>query len=267
MDQDTLKVLVDRVAPPPQEIILDAEHRVLMLPEGWQVHDVSRYLPPPERIQQKVELLTLEAFTGYVASFKTANTIVFADETTAHYEAVLDYHSATDAKRGASDHIARYTCPQSDPWKLWNGSNGKPLDQVGFARFIEDNLPDVASPPAADFLQLVLQLQIHKTASFVSDTRLDNGQTRLRYEETVRNESKQGDLQFPDAFVIGVPVFVDGKRYPVKARLRYRLDDSKLRMWYELERSAEVFRNAVKEVSETVRKTLTDVPFWAGKRT
>lgn len=270
MDQEALKVLVDRVAPPPKEIVLDAEHRVLMLPQGWQVHDVSRYLPPPGRIQQEVDLLTLDAFTGYVAQFKTGNSTIFADESAGEYDAVIDYHVAAPAEggnpRGNCEHVASYTCPQSDQWNLWNGNDRKSMTQVEFARFLEDNLPDVVSPPSADLLRLVLQLQIHKSADFVSDTRLQDGQTKLRYEETIRNESKQGDLQFPDSFVIGVPVFVDGKRYAVKARLRYRLEESKLSLWYELERPLDVFRTAVKEVSEQIRKALPDVAFWAGKR-
>ncbi len=265
MDQDAIKNVLDRVKGA-EQLKFDTEHSAVLLPEGWIVKDISDMLPPPVRIQQAVELLTLQSFLDYVKTFELPQSVIFANETTAHYEAVLDYHSSADAERSDCDHIARYTCPQSDQWKLWLGLSGKQMAQVDFARFIEDNLPDITSPPAADFLQLVLQLQMHKAASFVSDIRLDNGQTRLRYDETIRNESKQGDLVFPDSFVIGVPVFVDGVRYGVKCRLRYRLDESKLRMWYELERPADVFRAAVKEVSAQVQKELTDVAFWSGKR-
>jgi uncharacterized protein YfdQ (DUF2303 family) len=267
MEIDNIESLASRLSVP-QKIDLDAEHAIALVPEGWGVQDISNLLPPPSRIKQGIELLTLDAFTGYVAKFKTADSAVFADESAARYEAVLDYHHAgVGSERGTCDHIARYTCPQSDQWKLWTGKSGSAMSQVDFARFLEDNLPDITTPPAADFLALVLQLQIHKAASFVSDIRLDNGQTRLRYEETIRNDTKQGDLQIPDAFVINAPVFVDGARYALKCRLRYRLDESKLRMWYELERPVDVFRAAVKEVSDKVRKTLADVSFWAGKRT
>lgn len=266
MDHDAINTLLNRVASKPEKVILGDENQAVLLPEGWKLQDISALLPPPERIQQAVTLLTVESFTGYVAKFKEPDSVIFADETVAQYEAVLDYHAAPEAARGECDHIARYSCPQSDPWKLWVGNSTKGMTQVDFARFLEDNLPDITTPPAADFLALVLQLQIHKAASFVSDIRLDNGQTRLRYEETIRNDTKQGDLQIPDAFVINVPVFVDGAHYAVKCRLRYRLDESKLRMWYELERPADMFRAAVKGVSDSVKKALTDVPFWAGKR-
>ncbi len=257
--------LIDSVAPSPQHVKLDAEHQIMLMPEGWRSEDISKLLPPPSRIRQRVELLTLDSFTEYVAQFKSDTSHVFADESAAHYEAVLDYHNE-DGSRGTCDHIARYACPQSDPWKLWTGASGRKMNQVDFARFLEDNLPDITAPPAADFLQLVLQLQIHKSANFVSDVRLDNGQTTLRYEETIRGNTKQADLSIPDSFVIALPVFVDGPRYLVKCRLRYRLDDAKLAMWYELERPLDVFRTAVKAVSEAVCKTLPDVPFWAGKR-
>lgn len=266
MDQDAVNTLLNRVGSKPEKVILGDENQAVLLPEGWRLQDISDLLPAPERIQQGVTLLTLDSFTGYVTRFKGEDSVIFADETSAQYESVLDYHTAPELIRGECDHIARYTCPQSDPWKLWTLNDRKPMSQVDFARFLEDNLPDITTPPAADFLQFVLQLQIHKAASFVSDIRLDNGQTRLRYEETIRNDTKQGDLQFPDFFVINVAVFVDGARYGVKCRLRYRLDESKLRMWYELERPTDVFRAAVKAVSDTVRKTLADVPFWAGKR-
>lgn len=264
------ETLIDRAVPRPQVIDLGPERRLALLPSDWNVQDLSKYLPPPDRIDQDVSLLTLQSFMDYVTSFRTADSVVFADEISAAYEAVLDYHSATDVEttkaRGTCEHIARYACPKSEQWALWTSASGKAVDQVGFARFLEDNLPDISSPPAADFLQLVLQLQIHKAAEFVSEVRLDNGQHQLRYQETIRNDTKQGDLKFPDSFVIQIPVFVDGTRYPLKCRLRYRLDEGKLRLWYELERPADVFRAAVKAVSEGIRKGLEGVAFYAGKR-
>lgn len=254
----------------PDHIQFDAENQIVVAPPGWTIQDIAELLPLPARIQQEVTLLTLDSFVDYVAAFKQGNSVIFANEVAASYEAILDYHTApvdpNVVPRGPCDHIASYDCPQSDPWILWTAHSGKAMSQVEFARFLEDNLPDIASPPAAEFLQLVLKLQMHKAASFVSDIRLDNGQTQLRYEETIRNDTKRGELSLPDAFGLGISVFVDGPRYAVKCRLRYRLDESKLRMWYELERPADVFRAAVKEVSDTVRKKLPGVPFWAGKR-
>jgi uncharacterized protein YfdQ (DUF2303 family) len=264
--------LIDRAVPKPERVVLGPEHQILMLPNDWSVHDISKHLPPPDRIRQNVTALTLQAFIDYVTTFVTEHSVVFADESQAQYEAVLDYHPATDVeaytRRGTSEHVAKYACPKSDQWVLWTASNGKQFSQVDFARFLEDNLVDVAKPPAADLLQIVLQLQVKKAVEFTSDLRLDNGQTQLSYEEKIRgtSETKRGNMQIPDGFTINISVFVDGPRYPVNARLRYRLEEAKLRMWYELERSNDVFRAAVKAVSDGIRKELPDVAFFAGKR-
>jgi uncharacterized protein YfdQ (DUF2303 family) len=270
MEAEAAKILLG-AATGPQVLTLGDEHQAVVLPEGWQVQDISKMLPPSARIKQRVELLTLESFVAYVLKFRVAGTAIFADETAATFDAALDYHSresapATPPTRGACEHIGRYACPQSEQWKLWKGSDGKKVPQAEFARFIEDNLVDIMTPPSGDMLQVVLSLQVHKAADFKSEIRLDNGQTQLQYEETIRGSTRGGDLVIPDTFGLGIPVFIDGPSYPVQCRLRYRLDEGKLAMWYELVRPNDVYRAAVKEVSDSIRKQLADTPFWIGKR-
>ncbi len=243
----------------------DDEHAIALLPPGFSAVDISKYMPPPDRIKQRVELLNVESLVAYVLRYKVTDSVIFANEDAASYQAVIDYHEESGAHLNC-DHIASYLCPRSDQWNVWTSLSGKARTQVELARFIEDNLPDVVRPVGADMMKIVLQLQVHKAANFQSETRLDNGEVQFRYEETIRGASKVGDLSIPDSFQIGIPVFVDGPRYPINCRLRYRLDEGKLSMWYELERPAEVFRVAVKEVTASIKKDLPDLPFWIGKR-
>jgi uncharacterized protein YfdQ (DUF2303 family) len=265
MDAQAITTLVDSVKSEPHFLELGAEHRVAVLPDGWHVEDISKLLPPPDRIKQRVELLTLDSLVAYVQGFRGAETVIFANEGDATYDVAFDYHRLS---RGTCDHIAKYACPVSDQWKTWTlpSNNGKAMSQVDFARFIENNLIDIVRPVSADMLQIVLNLQIHKSAAFRSDLRLSDGQTKLSYEEDIQGRSKVGDLTIPDTFQLGIPVFIDGRYYALEARLRYRLDDGKLLMWYGLVRPLDVYRAAVKEVSDSIRKQLTDVPFWIGKR-
>lgn len=242
------------------------ERQLAFLPHGWNVQDVSQYLPKPDRITQCVELLNLPSLVDYTKKFKGAATAIFADEGLALYDVVLDYHSHEG--RGELDHVARYTCPQSDSWKAWTGQNGpeKKLTQAEFGKFIEANLIDIRQPAGADMLQIALSLQVHKSAKFESDLRLDNGQTQFGYTEEIRGTHRGGSLAIPDMFTLGLQVFIDGDTYRVDARLRYRLDDGKLWMWYELVRPNDVYRAAIKAVSDSIRKDLADVPFWIGRR-
>jgi uncharacterized protein YfdQ (DUF2303 family) len=262
MDAETIKELVAHVKGA-TVLSFDNEHHAVIVPDGWSAKDISTMLPPPDRIRQRVELLTLESLIDYASKFKLPDTAIFANETDATYEVVMDYHFES---RGDCDHIARYACPRSESWQTWSAHDGKAKSQLEFARFIETNLIDIVKPVSADMLQIVLNLQVHKTADFKGDLRLDNGAAKLSYEETVRGSTRVGDLVIPDLFQLNVPVFIDGARYPLDVRLRYRLDEGKLNLWYELVRPLDVYRAAVKAVSETVRKGLAGVPFWIGKR-
>ena len=267
MDTENIKALAG-VVKGPTILNLGPENQAVVIPEGWSVQNISEMLPAPERIKQRVELLTLDSLVAYVTGFKTHTTAIFANETDATYDVSLDYHGPVKSApgRGHCNHTARYACPKSEQWATWNALDGKPKTQLDFARFIEANLIDVVKPVSAEMLQIVLNLQVHKTAEFEGDMRLDNGQAKLSYKETVRGSTKIGDLTIPDVFQLSLPVFVDGKRYPVDARLRYRLDEGKLNLWYELVRPMDVYRAAVKEVSDSLRKQLEGVPFWIGKR-
>lgn len=265
MDADTVN-LISRLGDEPrlQEF---GEKQFAFVPQGWSVHDVSQFLAPPARIKQKVELLNLPSLVDYVNAYKGDSTVVFADESQALYDVVIDYHGKAGS-RGEKDHVARYTCPQSDQWKAWIGQNGpeRKQTQADFGKFIEANLVDIVRPPGADMLQIALSLQVHKSAKFESDLRLDNGQTQFGYTEEIRGTQKGGSLAIPDMFQLGLQVFIDGDAYALDARLRYRLDDGKLWMWYELVRPNDVYRTAVKAVSDNIRRGLPDVRFWIGKR-
>ncbi len=264
MDADTVD-LISKLGDQPDFVQLGPERRLAVMPQGWTVEDISKYLPPPARIKQKVELLNLPSLVDYTSKFKGTKTAIFADESAATYDVVLDYHGQ-DGLRGDIDHVARYACPVSDSWQAWKNANGKSQTQADFGKFVEANLVDIVKPAGADMLQMALSLQVKKSAKFESDLRLDNGQTQFGYTEEIRGTQKGGSLAIPDMFQLGLQVFIDGEAYALDARLRYRLDDSKLWMWYELVRPNDVYRAAVKAVSDSIRKQLADVPFWIGKR-
>lgn len=211
------------------------EHAVAVVPDGFTVKDLSSLLPPPPRPKESIVLLSPRALAEYVRAFGQAPlTAIFADEPRGHYQAILDYHQPGQPGRGTCDHRAVYDCPASEEWKIWTAAHGKQLPQVDFARFLENNLPDIVAPAAADMLRVALTLQVKKDVNFESDLRLDNGQAQLRYEETVRGTTRAGDLVIPDQFTISIPVFEGTPRVTIVARLRYRLAEQKLVMWYEL---------------------------------
>jgi uncharacterized protein YfdQ (DUF2303 family) len=260
MDADTIAQIVGSIKDP--EILkIDEEHQFLALPPGYTGRTLlPSELPPPNRIVQRVTLQNPTDFVVYVKRFEDpAITMVFADEPTGRYEAILDYHDGETGDRAYCDHRAFYTCPLSDEWKLWTSTSGKPQEQGAFAKFLEENLPDIHEPPAADLLAVALSLEVHKNAKFDSDIRLDNGQRQFTYAEEIRGQTRQGNLAIPEAFTISIPVFIDGKLYKILARLRYRMNDGKLTIWHELVRANDFYRQAVTDVTKLIDKELQDV--------
>jgi len=265
MDVETVRELRDLVAKPELHEV-GQDRAFVTLPPEFRVEDVSKLLPPPERIQQRPKLLTAASFCDYVKEFATGATAVFADEQAAKYVAVLDYHAGPGilAKRGACDHVAAYECPKSDQWNTWLGLNGKMLDQVAFAQFLQANLRDVMEPAPADLLKIALELQVHKSANFQSEVRLDNGQTVFRYEEQIRGSAKGGDIEIPSQFTIGIPVFFGDQAFRLDALFKYRMAEGKLTLGFEILRPLDVYRAAVTAVTAHMRKQLADVRFYVG---
>jgi uncharacterized protein YfdQ (DUF2303 family) len=272
MNEDAIKAIAELIRPAQILDGLNEEHKYALVPEGMTAINLAGFLGVPDRIHQMVETLSVPALCDYLKRYATSESVIFANEPAAAYEAVLDYHPkmvADDAStRGEMDHVATYRCPQSDQWKIWNGASHKMVSQVDFAVFIEANLRDITAPPGADMLQLALQLQVHKSAEFESDIRLDNGQTKFRYTENIKGTSntKAGDLEIPQGFTLRLPVFVDGSTFAQEARFKYRMVEGKLSLGYELIRPLETFAAAVKQVTAEIRKGAPTLPLFQGVR-
>lgn len=280
MDDSFVEAVVQAVSGPEFLSGNNNEHQYAVIPERMKVVDLKPFIGPPSRIKQNVEMLSVEAFCDYLARYSGPDTVIFANEAAAQYEAVIDYHKApivdstlsedveARSARGNQDHRMMYRCPQSEQWMAWVLASNKLIEQETFAQFIEANLSDIKKPSGADMLQICLQLQVHKKAAFESGIRLDNGQVQFRYSEEIRGtaNTKAGDLAIPADFLLNLPVFVDGKRFEQAARFKYRMEGGKLSLGYELIRPQETFRQAVKQVTTQIREGAAGLPLYQGTR-
>ena len=239
------------------------EHRpVAIVPEGYRVADMEELLQYPARPR------------GTTTLRDTASFIAFVKETLARDDAEISRIYGTLDKpqfvavfndNGWRDWKAIYSCPLSKEWQTWLGANGRQMSQTDFAKFIEDNLPDVANPPAAEMLEISRTLEAKKKVNFASGIRLSNGQNELTYEEEISGTAGKGKFTVPETFLLGIPVLEGGIRYGVEARLRYRIGDAgKLAMWYDLVRPHKILEDAVKAVWSEI-ETGTDLAIFNGQ--
>ncbi|HWH83200.1 MAG TPA: DUF2303 family protein [Burkholderiaceae bacterium] len=226
----------------------------VVVPEGYEVHDLERLFPVPARKKGTIEFRDAGSFCRAVKdSAEGGATKLYGNPRTPSFKAVFNDHGS---EPGWQDHIATYACPLSIEWKTWMGNNKKQVNQEVFAQFIEDNSPDCAVPSAADMIEISRTLEAKKKVNFASGIRLSNGQTELTYEEEVTGTAAKGRLTIPEIFTLGIPVLEGGPRYAVEARLRYRIaDGGKLTLWYDLLRPHKVLEDAAAEVWKLIEDT------------
>lgn len=241
------------------KLTADGDAPLVNVPQGCALECVEHTMRAPYRPRGTVKLYDADSFVKHC----TQADIVFGEgaeiygRRTANpgFVAVLNDHGPNGP--GWRDWRATYDCPQSIEWTTWMGSNGKARSQVEFARFIEDNLPDVVEPASVDMLEISRTLEAKKKVAFKSGIRLSDGQNEFAYEEQIEGTASKGRLKIPETFVIGIPVLEGGPKHRITARLRYRIGpDGNLALWYDLERPHKDLEFAVAAVWERIEKEL-----------
>lgn len=274
---------------------------VAVLPEGKKLQSLKplldEYLPAPERRKGQAVHYSLDSLIDHVNRFKDKDSALFADPNYKMREdgelakapsitAVLDYHrqGAEGAPRFGG-HTSFYEFPLSDEWKDWAAQDGKVFGtQEEFAEFIESNIDNIyvyeqgsnekvdeyidlvggkfASPTR--LMELSRGLSITATASVKQKVNTNTGETTLQYVEEHDAGGGAENVTIPNAFMIAIPVFLNGPVYSVIVRLRYRLRSGKVFWFYEMYRKDKVFDDAFHGACEDAR-TKTEIPLFVGK--
>lgn len=250
--------------------------RRVALPQGWTVKefDDSKYLAAPIRKAAKVQLRTQDDFIAYVKRHGSlADSTVWCEadypKGQVTFTAILNDNGEEEGKSAWRDHLALFQPEFSEEWKRWIGGNKKPMTQIEFAAFLEENSKDIAGPTdgenlptGAQMLEMAIAFEATQDFRFKSAVRLQNGGQNLSFVQDDDDATLQR-MQLFERFSIGIPVFRNGDAYRVDARLRYRVRDAKLTFHYELVRFDKVLEAAANGVITTIRDT-TGNPFFFG---
>ncbi len=231
-----------------------------VVPRDYDIESLERYLPQPLRVIQNVQLDDAQSFIDYLKQFGAPETRCFFNAERETFVAVIDYHA--DAP-GWCDHVASFTAKRSEEFKTWMNLNRKQMTQVDFARFLEENMPDVVEPNSADLLAVALTFEAKKSVEFSSGVRLANGQIQFQYDEVVRGAAQKGTIEIPELFTLGIPIHVNGPAYRIPVRLRWRLQEGKVAFWYEIVRPHRFIEDALREVRQQIADSVS-LPILAG---
>ncbi|KMS79077.1 hypothetical protein ACH49_13545 [Streptomyces leeuwenhoekii] len=251
-------------AAPPAELTPGKVYAFVLPGGGFHKVDLTGddYRATPTRKAGTTTVRDAQSFLAYWDKHHDDASEVYADNDRLTVTAVLDAHQA-DGARWAG-HRLHLALRETEAWKQWMRFNGELMSQEDFAEFLEDHLPELLEPSAADMLEIAQSFQAAQKVDFQSATRLSSGQRQFQYVETATTKAGQkGQLTVPETFVVGLVPFEGSDGYRLTARLRYRIGQQGLRLGYKLERPDEIRKTAFADVVKAIGEQI-DVPVMNG---
>lgn len=199
-----------------EEIEADYASRLLALPRDSQIVSLENYQKAPNRIQQKVTLLSCVSFCAYVNRFKNESSSVYLNAADGKFEAVLDHHAAGEPSWAS--HRAGFKPKQSMEWQAWAQMHRQKVTQLELAEFVEEMLDTIIDPAPNVMLKAALDFQSNESLTLASSQSLDDGATRFNFAKDNVNKS----VTFPHRIKVGIPLFENEQPQELEARIRYR---------------------------------------------
>lgn len=245
---------------------------LVALPEGWSLRtdsSLEALANHPFRKKGTARFKVQESFVEYVNKHKLPESVIYAKVNKGERDAPLtvtavfnDHEeeqnqlAGSEVAAGWQDFRAILAPEASHEWRTWTANSGKAMSQFEFAQFIDDNIKDISSsqdgfPTGTEMLQMALAFELSQDKRIKSAIRIQSGGTNIEYVED-DDASTVARMQAFDKFMLGIPVFWRGQAYAVEAKLRYRVREGKLTLWYDLVRTDVVVDDAVEQVLQAV---------------
>ncbi|MDR5815835.1 YfdQ family protein [Caballeronia sp. LZ033] len=256
----------------PQKSPLPDGKPFVIVPEGFKTQTLEDVFANPARAAGTVKLRDAASFIEYFNRQKRPESLIYASLDPARILGVIDDHLAYDEALAGDDkakganwraYRVEFPVPASREWKTWTSKDRQPMGQLELAELIEDNLPDITSPDGSTMLSIALNFEASKEGNFVSAARLQDGSTNFVWKEDVNATGNK--IAMPSQIRLSIPVFENGAPYSIDARIKYRIKDGVLKIWYELIRPHKVLEAAFRAVwaqieEQTAKKILLGTP-------
>lgn len=279
LNADFVRELRDATNGEVTQVTIDKPHgafqKLAIIPPNYQAKVL--YEKPaaiPENLVQHVDFDQIGAFAAYLNRFGTKEgTVIFQqqDGTKVTMLAVVDYHRLVSAEdedvytiepgqavlQSWCKHRANFAPILTPEWNTWIGNNKTYVEQADFARFLEDNQPDIKTPNAGELIDICRNLSLVSNITYTKANRELDGQINFSYKE---DNGPGGNLKVPEQITLDLVPFRGEQPVEVVARLRYRLQNGQCRLSYDLVRPHKVLEAAAKNMAERL-DTLTEGKF------
>lgn len=254
--KDIARLVVAQTSPTEMEPDTESIPYVI-IGKDQQVQGLEHLLPWPVRKQGSPSFRRLQSFITYVNEHKSEGSRIYVISNT-NIVAILDHHGEMPQW---GQHRPSYACQNSLEWGTWTKQDRAKMSQKDFCEFIEDNSEDIVG--RTDMVELIRSLQINANVDYKSYERGDNGNCALSFVKTTNSRAgEKGEVELPATFIINIPAFEGGVKSNITAKLRFEFADTKLRLWYELQKLQKILNAHTEAVVQQIATATKIVPFY-----
>ncbi len=240
-------------------VIPDRNNHCITLPPGWHLEEIT-HMEVPRTVARDTRLGDTASFIAYCRKWSDSLSEFYADPHERVVECIID----ADTKEFPSyqDHKVRFPLSYSREFMAWLALDGRYVDQLELAEHLEDRHRDVVvpdddptAPSGLDMFQIAREFRLVRNSTFGQAHDLTTGEATFEFE--TRNDQKKS-VDFPEHFYLGLPIFRGGQPYQLKVRARYRVNDSKLVLGYQIVDKDAAIEEAFNLELETIKATFSD---------
>lgn len=249
----------------------------LLVPENCTVKDLEGFLVRPRYIREWFKTSSLDSFIAYLGAYgaMTDQCAIFftsetdPDESLAIFNAYLDYHSfegdSIDLSPGRRTHRASFSAKPSEQWKTWRNSRNSWFEQSAFGDFLEDHEDDISveDRDTPSLREIALNFSSETAQSLQSSQRLSDGSFQFVYSSQT-SATGPSLITVPEFFFLAIPIIEGSDVCRVKCRLRYRVQEGKLKLGYKVCRVRDLEERAVEFVTKCFEERLPEFNFFSG---
>lgn len=219
-----------------------------------EIIDLERFEKTPRRAKGTYKVATVEALVDVTNRHEDGqDTTLWVHPTSGDVIAVLNDHGPGQSPAWG-DHRVHLQLLFTDEWKRWIGHDAKLLSQEAFAEHLQDGITEIASPPAADLLEIAQTMQGATEVAWKAGVSIRDGSVQIGYtEEASAKAGRDGRLEVPEIFTLVMSPFIGEEPVEISARLRWRVKGGGLLIGYKLEQPELVIRNALERIAARLR--------------
>jgi len=205
----------------------------LILPDHYKTQTLEHLLPAPRAHKASVSCQRVTSFIEMVKVFQTEATRGFieqrevsSDMSFARFTAVIDARQP----KAPSWQRHRYEFSPSPSKRLmtWVNASNVGMNARNYALFIERHRRDVVTPESSDLLGIIRSIRGKANVEFSEEIDEHTGAGSHAYAESITlHGGKDGDLEIPGSFEIGVPIYENqGDDVGLRVILRPHVEDN-----------------------------------------